>query len=163
MGAYHVSPLELQHAVKASNLSMTAGDFRSKDNLIEVEVGQSVDDARQLRELVVGVFDGRQVFLKDVEDMEDGPEEISSYFRYGRGPAKEFTKDKFFPGTSLGGKSVESAEILENNISYPAVTIAIAKKKGDNGVWVAHAVLKKAEHLKESIVAQNMDLIITRY
>ena len=162
MAAYHVSPLELQRAIKASNLSMTAGDFRSKDNFIEVEVGQPVNDARQLRELVVGVFDGRPVFLKDVADIEDGPEEISSYVRYGQGPAKGFTKDEFSPGTSLGEKSGEPDKISENIISNPAVTIAIAKKKGANAVWVANAVLNKAGHIKDSIVPQDMELVITR-
>ncbi|MCX6984551.1 MAG: efflux RND transporter permease subunit, partial [Lentisphaerae bacterium] len=39
---------------------------------------------------------------------------------------------------------------------------AIAKKKGAHAVRVANAVLKKAEHLKDSIVPQDMDLIITR-
>ena len=161
MAAYHVSPLELQRAVKASNLSMTAGDFRSRDNLIEVEVGQPVNDARQLRELVVGVFDGRPVSLKDVADIEDGPGEVGSYVRYGQGPAKGFTKDEFFPGTSLG-KSGGTVHASENNISHPAVTIAIAKKKGANAVRVANEVLNKAGHIKESIVPQDMDLIITR-
>ncbi|MFA6293453.1 MAG: efflux RND transporter permease subunit [Victivallales bacterium] len=162
MAAYHVSPLELQRAVKASNLSMTAGDFRSRDNYIEVEVGQLVKDSRQLRELVVGVFDGRPVFLKDVSDIEDGPEEISSYVRYGQGPAKGFTKDEFFPGTSLGKKSAEMIKDSASNTSNPAVTIAIAKKKGANAVWVANAVLKKADHLKDSIVPQDMELVVTR-
>lgn len=162
MAAYHVSPLELQRAVKASNLSMTAGDFRSRDNFIEVETGQPVNDARQLRELVVGVFDGRPVSLKDVADIEDGPEEIGSYVRYGQGPAKGFTKDEFFPGTSLGKHTAEASGANETSIPHPAVTIAIAKKKGANAVRVANAVLKNAEHIKESIVPQDMELIITR-
>ncbi len=162
MAAYHVSPLELQRAIKASNLSMTAGDFRSRDNLIEVEVGKPVNDARQLRELVVGVFDGRPVFLKDVAEIEDGPEEIGSYVRYGQGPAKGFTKDEFFPGTSLGKESAGTINDSVNNTPNPAVTVAVAKKKGANAVWVADAVLKKADHLKDSIVPQDMELIVTR-
>jgi multidrug efflux pump subunit AcrB len=162
MAAYHVSPLELQRAIKASNLSMTAGDFRSRDHYIEVEVGQPINDARQLRELVVGVFDNRPVFLKDVADINDGPEELSSYVRYGKGPAKGFTKDKFFPGTTLGSKPIDNIKSSENNISYSAVTISIAKKKGSNAVWIADAVLEKAKHLKDTIVPQDMELVITR-
>ena len=44
----------------------------------------------------------------------------------------------------------------------PAVTIAIAKKKGSNAVWVANAVLHEAEKLRETIVPDNMELIVTR-
>ena len=102
MAAYHVSPLELQRAIQAANVRQTAGDFRSNDRLIRVEAGEPFDNARQLRDLVVGVFDGRPVFLKDVANVEDGPEEVASYVRHGWGPARGFTKHEFFPGTVLG-------------------------------------------------------------
>ena len=42
------------------------------------------------------------------------------------------------------------------------MTIAIAKKKGANAVWVANAVLSKAEDLRKTIVPQDMELIVTR-
>ena len=102
MAAYHVSPLELQRAIQAANVRQTAGDFRSDDQLIRVEAGEPFENARQLRDLVVGVFDGRPVFLKDVAQVEDGPEEVSNYVRHGWGPARGFTKHEFFPGTVLG-------------------------------------------------------------
>ena len=73
MAAHQISPLELNRAIQAANVRRTAGDFRSKDQVIRVEAGQPFDDARQLRDLVVGVFDGRPVFLKDVAKVEDGP------------------------------------------------------------------------------------------
>ena len=44
----------------------------------------------------------------------------------------------------------------------PAVTIAIAKKKGSNAVWVANAVLREAEELRGTIVPDDMELIVTR-
>ena len=51
---------------------------------------------------MVGVFDGRPVFLKDVARVEDGPEEVNNYVRHGWGPARGFTEHEFFPGTVLG-------------------------------------------------------------
>ncbi|HBC87184.1 MAG TPA: AcrB/AcrD/AcrF family protein [Lentisphaeria bacterium] len=159
MSAYHVSPLELQRSLKGANLSSTAGDFRSKDNLIEIEVGQPISDSRQLRDIVVGVFDGRPVFLKDVAEVSDGPDEVSSYVRYGHGPAKGFTNEENFPGTSIGKESSIAGTGSEPS---PAVTIAIAKKKGANAVRVATAVLEEARHLKESIVPGDIEMTITR-
>ena len=153
------SPLDLQRAIQAANVRQTAGDFRSKDQVIRVEAGEPFSDARQLRDLVVGVFDGRPVFLKDVASVEDGPEEVASYVRHGWGPARGFTRHEFFPGTVSGpvagsrGKDPSPA---------PAVTIAIAKKKGSNAVWVANAVLRQAEALRGTIVPDDMDLIVTR-
>ena len=102
MAGYHVSPLELQRAVQVTNVRQTAGDFRTGDRLIRVDAGEPFEDARQLRDLVVGVFDGRPVFLKDVAQVEDGPDEIAGYVRHGWGPARGFTKHEYFPGTILG-------------------------------------------------------------
>ena len=46
--------------------------------------------------------------------------------------------------------------------AQPAVTIAIAKKKGTNAVWVADAVLRQGEQLQREIVPDNMELVVTR-
>ena len=162
MAAHNVSPLELQRAIEGANVRVAAGDFRARDQLIRVEAGQPFDDARQLRDLVVGVFDGRPVFLKDVARVEDGPEEIASYVRHGWGPARGFTKHEFFPGTILGESSAAEAGPVGDPSAHVAVTIAIAKKKGSNAVWVANAVLRQAEELRRTIVPGDMDLVVTR-
>ncbi len=172
MAAHHVSPLELQRAIQGANVQKTAGEFRSNDQVIRVTAGQPFESARRLSDLVVGVFDGRPVSLKDVARVEDGPEEVASYVRHGWGPARGFTKHEFFPGTVLGGfqflgfdSRLEDQSKIENQKSKmpsPAVTIAIAKKKGSNAVWVAEAVLKQAEDLRKTIVPSDMELVITR-
>lgn len=160
MAGYHVSPLELQRAIQATNVRQTAGNYRSEDRLIRVDVGQSFESARQLRDLVVGVFGGQPVFLKDVARVEDGPDEVASYGRHGWGPAHGFTKQEFFPGTTLGEPAVPPPS--SGSLTQSAVTIAISKKKGSNAVWVANAVLRQAEELQKSVVPGNMELVITR-
>lgn len=57
---------------------------------IRVEAGHEFDNAPQLADLVIGVFGGRPVFLKDVAKVEDGPEDVVSYVRHGWGAAKGF-------------------------------------------------------------------------
>ncbi len=170
MAAHSVSPLELQRAIQGANVRQTAGDFRAKDKLIRVEAGRPFENARQLRNLVVSVFDGRPVFLKDVARVEDGPEEVASYVRHGWGPARGFTKHEFFPGTVLGepNEQRDQSSLLPSGEgqwvrgSVSAVTIAIAKKKGSNAVWVANAVLRQAEELRGKIVPDDMELVVTR-
>jgi multidrug efflux pump subunit AcrB len=117
---------------------------------------------RQLRDLVVGVFDGRPVFLKDVAQVEDGPDETAGYVRHGWGPARGFTKDEYFPSTILGESAHLAANSTENGVAQPAVTIAVAKKKGSNAVWVADAVLRQAEELQRKIVPSDIEMIVTR-
>jgi multidrug efflux pump subunit AcrB len=162
MSGYHVSPLELRRAVQATNVRQMAGELRSGDRLIRVDAGELFQDARQLQELVVGVFNGRPVFLKDVAQVEDGPDEVAGYVRHGWGPARGFTKDRYFPGASLGNVEQRHANPTESGGAHPAVTIAVAKKKGANAVWVADAVLRQAEELQTKIVPSDVEMIVTR-
>src|SRR6476469_6791904 len=127
MAGYQVSPLELQRAVQVTNIRQTAGDFRTVDRLIRVDAGEPFEDARQLRDRVVGVFDGRTVFLKDVAQVEDGPDETAGYVRHGWGPARGFTKDEYSPSTILGESEHAAVISTEDAGAQPAVTIAVAK------------------------------------
>ncbi len=95
-------------------------------------------------ELVVGVFDGRPVFLKDVADIVDGPSEVTDYVRHGWGAASTFDKHPSTPvgfsakshaghGSAAEGVT-EHADGSEHPLvaidpSRPAVTIAIANKR----------------------------------
>jgi multidrug efflux pump subunit AcrB len=162
MAAHNVSPLEVQRAISASNVRKRAGTFRAGDRLVEVEAGEPFDNVQQLRELVVGVSEGRPVFLRDVARVEDGPEETTHYVRHGFGPARGFTHHEGFPGTLLGEEHDAAGHTAGAADARPAVTIAIAKKKGANAVWVADAVLAEAERLRGEIVPHDMELIITR-
>ncbi len=162
MAAHNVSPLELQRAIQGANVRQTAGDFRARDKLVRIEAGYPFENAQQLRNLVVSAFDGRPVFLKDVARVEDGPEEVASYVRHGWGPARGFTKHEFFPGTILGESSGTEATPAGSQSAQSAVTIAIAKKKGSNAVWVANTVLRQAVELRANIVPGDMELVVTR-
>lgn len=160
MQAYHVSPLEIDRAVRAANVKQTAGDFRNADAVVRVEVGPAFEDVGQIRDLVVGVFDGRPVFLKDVATIEDGPEEVANYVRHGWGPARGFTKEEHFTGTLVGDETPSARPA--NGTTQPAVTVAIAKKKGANAVHVANAVLDEAASLKKTIVPDDVGMVVTR-
>ena len=42
------------------------------------------------------------------------------------------------------------------------VTLAIAKKKGSNAVWVARDIISKVEELRKSVVPADMELVVMR-
>ncbi|MGD9171561.1 MAG: efflux RND transporter permease subunit, partial [Candidatus Thiodiazotropha sp.] len=44
----------------------------------------------------------------------------------------------------------------------PAVTLAIAKKEGSNGVTVANAIKERVEHIKGSLIPDNVEVSVTR-
>ena len=63
---------------------------------------------------------------------------------------------------SWANLSATHASRSDDKSTQSAVTIAIAKKKGSNAVWVANAVLREAEDLRGKIVPGDMELIVTR-
>ena len=95
--------------------------------------------------LVVHVFNGRPVYLKDVAQISDGPEEAANYVFMGMGPA---AAKKGLTGDTAG--------------QYEAVTIAISKQKGANASIVADEALKKVEALKGQLIPKDVQVTVTR-
>lgn len=159
-----LSLLEVQRAVRASNLSVSSGDIQRADAAITVRAGSVVRDGRDAGNLVVGVSEGRPVFLREVARIEDGPGERAAYVRHGWGPGRGFAAHDGGAGTVLGESAAASmgASGTEGTAPVPAVTIAIAKKPGTNAVRVAETVLREARRLKAEVVPADIDLAITR-
>ncbi len=158
--AHGVSPLQLGRAVSAASRTVNAGTFTRQDTAFVVEAGRAFSDAKELAGLVVGVSAGRPVHLGDVADVVDGPDEADSYVRHAWGPAHGFGHHEGAGGTRLAPEAVA----LEDGgaESVPAVTIAIAKKKGANAVRVAERVLAAAGTLRKEVVPEGVDVVVTR-
>src|SRR5262245_18019203 len=162
--AYNVSPLEIQTAIRSANITLPGGDFNRADKSKQAEAGLVLRCADDASALVVGVFQDRPVFLKDVARVQDGPAEVSSYVRHGWGRARGFEAHHGSPATLVG----ESHKAISDNLSesaseaVPAVTIAIAKKKGTNAVTVAQTILDQAEKLNAEILLDDVEMVITR-
>lgn len=153
--------LDVERAVQASNMLAPAGDLQQRDENIPVRAGSVVRDATDLGHLVVGVSAGSPVFLREVARIEDGPSERSTYVRHGWGPARGFASHHHAAGSLVGGGELEPGGARSGE-AEPAVTIAVAKKKGTNAVNVAEAVLGEAERLRSQVVPDGLDLVVTR-
>ena len=166
--AYAMSPLEVQRAIQGANVTHPAGDFTRNDAVVRVEGGVAADRPERLPELVVGVFQDRPVFLKDVATVRDGPAEVTSYVRHGWGPARGFEAPEGFPGTEVGRregpKRADSTHVVhEPAAPRPAVTLAIAKQKGTNAVSRRRGRCSSAaEKLRTEVIPTGMELVITR-
>ena len=55
--------------------------------------------------LVVGVWNGRPVYMRDVAEIRDGPGEFEDYVRFHRGLAWSHTKEEGAAGSLIGGPS----------------------------------------------------------
>ena len=136
--AYDLSPLEIMGAIRASSAQVESGGFEQANEAIRVEAGPFLTDAREVAYLMVSAHEGRPVYLRDVADIVDGPAEASNYSRIG-----------FGPGHDRDG-------------SYPAVTVAVAKKAGRNAVTLARAVQAELDILQRTILPDDVYLQVTR-
>ncbi len=141
--ARNLSPIMVAQALQASNLLLESGSFASGNREFRLETGGWLEDAEDVGHVVVGVFQGRPVFLVDVAEIRDGGEEPSNYVLFGAGAAAE------------GSLETRDSE-------WPAVTLSVAKRKGKNAVTVSHSVLQKVESLRGSIIPADVELTITR-
>ncbi len=88
--SHRLTTVEVTRAVEGANAAQPAGSFTRGDELIRVETRGGLATAEALSDLVVGVFDNRPVFLKDVASVSDGAEEVIPLPRSPRGTPRRF-------------------------------------------------------------------------
>ncbi len=133
LAAYHLSPLQILGALGTSNRRLSSGEIASGNQEYLVETGQFLTCADDVRNVVAGVANDKPIFVRDVAEVTDGGEEPSQYVRFSDG-----------------------------NGFYPAVTIAISKRKGTNAVTVSENVLHRLEALRGSVIPSDVQMTITR-
>ncbi len=134
LAAYGLSPLQVAGALGASNRKLASGSYSSNNREYLIETGEFLRTADDVRRVVVAAVHDKPVFVRDVAQVADGGEEPAAYVRYSAG--HEF---------------------------YPAVTIAISKRKGTNAVVVADNVLRRIEPLRGSVIPSDVTVSITRH
>ena len=134
---------DLAFALTSSNVVSHAGELQSKNVEIPVQAGTFLSSKDDVESMVVGMFEGRPVFLRDVADVTLGADTPEQYTWFATGPAA---------GT-IG---------LEPTPYAPSVTIAIAKKPGMNATHIADAVIERFAQLKETVIPEGIEVTITR-
>jgi multidrug efflux pump subunit AcrB len=151
---YALTPLEVADAIRAANQNIPAGRFERANREYLVETGDFLQSREALEQVVVGVGrngrdrDGRDrpVFVRDVAQVIDGPQEPERNVWFGSGPrAAAPVRSVVTPGRD-----------------YPAVTVAVAKLPGTNAVEVSRAVMKKVDELKGRLIPSDLHVTVTR-
>jgi multidrug efflux pump subunit AcrB len=149
LSAYHLSAMDIAGAIKVSNAQAVSGSLQSGDREIVVEAGPFLRDVREVANLMVGTHADRPVYLRDVAAIRDAAEEPASYSRFGFGPGS----------LGVGMQATASAGARG---SFPAVTVAVAKKKGSNAVRVAREVETVLKGLEGALIPDDVHVAITR-
>ena len=145
MFSHNISLGEVTRALKGADASVSAGSFSRHDTSFAVTSSSFLSTAHEVRSLVVGVKDGRPVYLGDLGRILDTPREADTYTR--------ISFSKTYAATQDG---------IEAGRGYPSVTLAISKKKGTNAVSVAREVIQTFHELETSLIPDDVHTEITR-
>jgi multidrug efflux pump subunit AcrB len=141
LAGYSISLPKLAQVIQQANSEKSVGDIEAWDKSFKVYTGSFLQSAQDVENIVVGLSNGIPVYIRDVARVLHGPSEVHSMVNHYTGPASE------------------EAEVANG---APAVTIAIAKKKGSNGVSVYNAILDRLDELKGEIIPDNVNVYISR-
>ncbi|CAN2049385.1 Efflux RND transporter permease subunit [Candidatus Magnetomoraceae bacterium gMMP-13] len=145
MSGLGVSLLEVERTLSGADTSITAGSFSRFNKEFIVSSNSFLSSSDQAASLVVAVNQERPVYLKDIASVIDGPEEAETYSRI-----------------SFSNYYCKSNNMKDKQADYPAITLALAKKKGTNAVSVANEILLKLEELKKNIIPSDVSIEVTR-
>ncbi|MDP2646100.1 MAG: efflux RND transporter permease subunit [Desulfobacterales bacterium] len=148
MAAFGIDIDQAASMIMAANQETDAGSYPSREGQILVHAGAFLRNSSDVESIVVGVHNGRPVYLRDIAVVTDGPRDPDQYVFFGAGPA---ASDKNIPDVSapLG--------------VHPAVTLTVAKRKGTNAIAVARKALARVAEAKGSVIPDNVHVTITRH
>jgi multidrug efflux pump subunit AcrB len=142
LSGYGISLQQVAQTIQTANSEKTAGDVESGGLSFAVRTGSFLTSAKEISRLVIAIRQGAPVYVRDIARVSQEPSEPSQMVAFYTGPAYE--------------EDTESAD------GYPAVTVAVAKKEGTNGVKVAQAILERVESLKGNLIPANVNITVTR-
>jgi multidrug efflux pump subunit AcrB len=133
VAAHGVSALDVRNALQLSNVALPSGRLVRDNREIVVETGSHLESAAEVGSLVVGTFNGRPVYLSEIAEVVDGPDQPGRYV---------------WTGSARG--------------EQPAVTLQVTKKPGENAVDVARRVVQRAGELRGTVIPDDVRVAVTR-
>ncbi|TVN12119.1 efflux RND transporter permease subunit, partial [Vibrio cholerae] len=133
MNGFGITLDQLNQSLPAANQSSPMLRLTHDNQEFPVQVGQFLTRVEEVKQLVVGLHNGTPVYLEDIATVSFGVNTATQNVWTG-----------------------------DRDGIHPAVTIAVAKKGGENAVDVAKAVEARLVSLENQLIPQGIDVDITR-
>lgn len=143
MAQLGVDFLSVSQSLQANNVQAQAGHIVNNDRVYAVQAGNFFSKVDDVRKMIVGTKENQPVYLYQVANVEDGPENPRQYVSFG-----------------YGGASAKEKEQMPDD--YAAVTLSVSKKKGADAMTLTDIVLDKVEHLKGNLITNDLHVDVTR-
>ncbi|MEK7685716.1 MAG: efflux RND transporter permease subunit [Verrucomicrobiota bacterium] len=106
LASRNLSPAGLVPMLRQANRQSASGGLTSGNREVVIETGAFLTSAQEVGNVVVGVFGGKPVYLREVAEVVDGAEEPSQYLFFGTGAAGS---SKHSSPSGRGGTSASTA------------------------------------------------------
>jgi multidrug efflux pump subunit AcrB len=140
LAGYGIGLDDLSMALQAGNYARDTVSLVRENREIQVQAGTFMTSPETIAQLVVGVKEGKPVYLNDVAEIRLGSDQPETYVFYGQ--------------SGLQNDAVVNLT--------PAVTIAVAKKPGTNAVEIARKVTERFKQLEDTFIPEGVQIDITR-
>ena len=148
--------LSLQATLRAANLAMPVGSVMdtasTNGKMLTVQAGEFLRSADDVADLVVGTSQGKPIYLREVARVEAGAQLPQRYVWFTPGAA----------GLDETNNMSSAPETAATGQVYPAVTLTVTKKPGENAVDVARAVRARVDALRNSLIPDGVQVSVTR-
>ena len=135
--------MDVLDAIGQQNAGETIGDAFQSGRAVSIRLDNFFRTEKELARAVVAIKNGRPVYLADVASIRDGFDEPTDYVFY------------------LPGKGVVPKEAAPG-AAYPAVTLSVAKRTGENATIIADEALKRINALRGYVLPADVHLSVTR-
>ena len=139
LAAYGLAAEDLVGALRAANVVAQAGERIGAEGVVPVTTGTFLADADEVAELVIGLRQGKPVYLTDVAQVTRGADLPTQYVWHGA------------PAHRAGPAGIA-----------PAVTLAIAKQPGRNAADITRAIAQRMQTLRGSLIPDGVQFTLTR-
>lgn len=159
LSAYHLTLDDLRAALGSANTSIAAGALVDEGREILMQAGSFLRNPEEVADLVVGVHLNAPVFLRDVADVSLGSDSPTHYVTHANRTLAETNRTLTPDGTVSSGTTFTQTT---DTARYQAITLAVAKKPGENAVDVASDVIQRFEQLRGVYFPDGIETTITR-
>jgi multidrug efflux pump subunit AcrB len=134
LASHGLDPGAVSRALQGANVRPPATDVVSANESRLLQSGSWLSSADDVRRVVVGSHQNAPVFLADVASVHDADAEPATYVGFAGRDGR----------------------------SYPAVTLAVSKRKGTNAIEITRRVESVVERLRGTVLPNDVHLTVTR-
>ena len=160
LASRQLSAADIAPRLQASNRQLSAGPLTSQNREVLLQTGSFLASAKDAGNVVVGVHGGKPVYLREVAEIVDGPEEPSQYVFFAEEPAVTLSIAKR-PGAnaiSVAHEVLRKVEALKGRVIPNGVQVSITRHYGKTAEEKSDELLL---HMGIAVVGVSVLILLT--